>query len=56
MVLPNFRGIGAAAAELCCAICPGIASAVAQIHNRAVFEIPDMLEKILLSALLSHGP
>jgi len=51
IVLPNFRGIGAAAAEL---LDPGNyaryrAAAEAQ-NNRAVFEIPDMLEKILESS------
>jgi 1,2-diacylglycerol 3-beta-galactosyltransferase len=46
LVLPNFRGIGAAAAELLRDL-PVYRAAVAQIHNRAVFEIPDILAKIL---------
>lgn len=46
LVLPNFRGIREAVEELLRDL-PRYESAVKQIHNRAVFEIPDMLEKIL---------
>ena len=51
IVLPNFRGIAAAVAEL---LRPENyarfrAAAEAQ-NNRAVFEIPDMLEEILTSS------
>lgn len=46
LVLPNFRGIRGAVEELLQDL-PRYQSAVSQIHNRAVFEIPDMLEKIL---------
>lgn len=46
LVLPNFRGIRAAVEELLRDL-PRYQSAVKQIHNRAIFEIPDMLEKIL---------
>jgi len=46
MVLPNFRGIGGAVEELLRDL-PRYQAAVTGIHNRAVFEIPDMLAKIL---------
>ena len=46
MVLPNFRGIRGAVEELLRDL-PRYQAAVKQIHNRAVFEIPDMLAKIL---------
>ena len=46
LVLPNFRGIRGAVEELLRDL-PRYQSAVKQIHNRAVFEIPDMLAKNL---------
>ena len=46
LVLPNFRGIGDAVEKLLRDL-PRFRAAVGQIHNRAVFEIPDMLAKIL---------
>ena len=46
IVLPNFRGIRAAVQELLVSLDPYRAS-VAQIENRAVFEIPEILAKIL---------
>jgi len=46
MVVPNFRGIRGAVEELLRDL-PRYQGAVRQIHNRAVFEIPDMLAKIL---------
>jgi len=46
LVLPNFRGIRGAAEELLRDL-PRYQGAVKQIHNRAVFEIPDILAKIL---------
>ena len=46
LVLPNFRGIGNAVLDLLGDL-PRYRAAVKQIHNRAVFEIPEMLEKIL---------
>ena len=46
LVLPNFRGIGGAVEELLRDL-PRYQAAVKQIHNRAVFEIPDILAKIL---------
>jgi hypothetical protein len=46
MVLPNFREIGGAVERLLRDL-PRYQAAVKQIHNRAVFEIPDMLERIL---------
>ncbi len=46
LVLPNFRGIDAAVGQLVREL-PKYRAAVAQIHNRAVFEIPEMLAKIL---------
>jgi len=46
LVLPNFRGIRGAVEELLRDL-PRYQSAVKQIHNRAVFEIPDMLAKLL---------
>jgi hypothetical protein len=48
LVLPNFRDIGAAVEEL---LEPdtyaGMRAKAAALSNRAVFEIPDMLERIL---------
>ena len=49
LVLPNFRGIGGAVEALLRDL-PRYRAAVGQIHNRAVFEIPDMLKKILSGA------
>lgn len=46
VVLPNFRRVDVAVAELLRDL-PRYRAAVSQIHNRAVFEIPDMLAKIL---------
>jgi hypothetical protein len=46
MVVPNFRGIGGAVSEMLRDL-PRYQGAVKQIHNRAVFEIPDILAKIL---------
>ena len=45
-VLPNFRGIGEAVEKMLRDL-PRYRAAVAQIHNRAVFEIPEMLAKVL---------
>ena len=51
VVLPNFRNIGRAVEEM---LEPGafarFRAATERLHNRAVFEIPDILEKILDSA------
>lgn len=49
LVLPNFRGIRGAVERLLRDL-PQYQAAVTQIHNRAVFEIPDMLTKILSGA------
>jgi UDP-N-acetylglucosamine:LPS N-acetylglucosamine transferase len=46
LVVPNFRGIRGAVENLLRDL-PRYQAAVKQIHNRAVFEIPDMLAKIL---------
>ena len=46
IVLENFRDIGAAAARMERDL-PAFRAAVGKIHNRAVFEIPEMLEQIL---------
>jgi len=46
LVLPSFRGIGAASEKLLRDL-PRYQAAVKQIQNRAVFEIPEMLAKIL---------
>jgi UDP-N-acetylglucosamine:LPS N-acetylglucosamine transferase len=46
LVLPNFRGIAAAVEQMLQKL-DSFRASVAKIHNRAVFEIPDMLEKIL---------
>ena len=50
IVLPNFRGIARAVEEL---LEPSayarFRAATCRLHNRAVFEIPDILEKILES-------
>jgi len=48
IVLPNFRAIGSAAARMEKEL-PVLRAAVEKIHNRAVFEIPDMLQRILAS-------
>ena len=52
IVLPNFRGIAAAVAEL---LEPGnyarYKAAAEAENNRAVFEIPDILERILQSPI-----
>jgi UDP-N-acetylglucosamine:LPS N-acetylglucosamine transferase len=48
LVVPNFRGIDGAVKEMLGNL-PRYQAAVRQIHNRAVFEIPDMLAKILSS-------
>jgi hypothetical protein len=52
MVVPNFRGISGAVAELLRDL-PVYQAAVKRIQNRAVFEIPDILEKILNSPVRS---
>ena len=52
LVLPNFRGIRGAVEQLLRDL-PRYQDAVRQIHNRAVFEIPDMLAKILGSPVQS---
>jgi 1,2-diacylglycerol 3-beta-galactosyltransferase len=48
VVLPNFRGIGRAVEEM---LEPSafarFHAATGRLHNRAVFEIPDILEEIL---------
>jgi 1,2-diacylglycerol 3-beta-galactosyltransferase len=49
LVLPNFRGIAGAVSELLRDL-PRYQAAVKQIRNRAVFEIPDILAKILTTA------
>jgi len=46
LVVPNFRGIAGAVSELLRDL-PRYQAAVKQIHNRAVFEIPEMLARIL---------
>jgi UDP-N-acetylglucosamine:LPS N-acetylglucosamine transferase len=48
LVLPNFRGIRVAVETLLGDL-PRYQQAVKQIHNRAVFEIPQILETILSS-------
>ena len=45
LVVPNFRRIGEAVTELQRAL-PRYQAAARAIHNRAIFEIPDILEKI----------
>jgi hypothetical protein len=49
LVVPNFRGIGGAVQDLLRDL-PRYQAAVRQIHNRAVFEIPEILDKVLLSS------
>jgi hypothetical protein len=49
VVLPNFRGISHAVSQLLQDL-PRYRTAVSQIHNRAVFEIPDMLAKTIMSS------
>ena len=46
IVLPNFRRVGQAVGDLLAAL-PEYRAHVAAIENRAVFEIPDILERIL---------
>jgi len=46
LVVPNLRGVSAAVQQLLGDL-PRYQAAVKQIHNRAVFEIPEMLEAIL---------
>ena len=46
IVLPNFRGIHAAVDQMLASLDDYRAS-VATIENRAVFEIPEILERIL---------
>jgi UDP-N-acetylglucosamine:LPS N-acetylglucosamine transferase len=46
LVVPNFRGVSAAVQQLLGDLAR-YQAAVRQIHNRAVFEIPDLLAKIL---------
>jgi hypothetical protein len=50
LVLPNFREIRGAVAELLREL-PRYQAAVKQIHNRAVFEIPEMLAKVVGSPI-----
>jgi UDP-N-acetylglucosamine:LPS N-acetylglucosamine transferase len=50
MVVPNFRGIRGAVEKLLRDL-PRYQAAVKQIHNRAVFEIPDMLAKVVSSPI-----
>jgi 1,2-diacylglycerol 3-beta-galactosyltransferase len=48
VVLPNFRGIARAVDELLDPANYGrLRKATERLHNRAVFEIPDILETIL---------
>jgi 1,2-diacylglycerol 3-beta-galactosyltransferase len=47
LVLPNFRDVGRAVAQMLDpAAYDGFCSAAARLQNRAVFEIPDLLERI----------
>jgi len=46
LVVPNFREIGGAVSKLLGGL-PRYQAAVKQIHNRAVFEIPEIMDKIL---------
>jgi 1,2-diacylglycerol 3-beta-galactosyltransferase len=47
-VLPNFRNVARAVAELLDPLAyTRFRAATQRLHNRAVFEIPDMLERIL---------
>ncbi len=55
LVVPNFRRVGDAVMELLRDLEKYKAS-VTQIENRAVFEIPDMLERILTMRQVSHLP
>jgi len=50
LVLPNFHGIRGAAEELLRDL-SRYQAAVKQIHNRAVFEIPEMLAKVVSSPI-----
>jgi 1,2-diacylglycerol 3-beta-galactosyltransferase len=56
VVLPNFRRIGRAVEEM---LEPSsfarFRAATERLHNRAVFEIPDILEEILDGELRSPG-
>jgi 1,2-diacylglycerol 3-beta-galactosyltransferase len=48
VVLPNFRDVARAVAELLDPLAYArFRAATGRLHNRAVFEIPDMLERIL---------
>jgi UDP-N-acetylglucosamine:LPS N-acetylglucosamine transferase len=48
VVLPNFRGIGRAVEEMLEPLAfARFHAATGRLHNRAVFEIPDILEEIL---------
>jgi 1,2-diacylglycerol 3-beta-galactosyltransferase len=50
-VLPNFRGIARAVEELLePAAYENFRSATERLNNRAVFEIPEILERILCEA------
>ena len=56
VVLPNFRGIGRAVEEMLePAAFATFRTATERLHNRAVFEIPDILEKILAAARDGRG-
>jgi len=55
IVLPNFRGIARAVEELLePAAYARFRTATERLHNRAVFEIPDILESILSAAPRYH--
>jgi hypothetical protein len=55
IVLPNFRGIARAVEELLePAAYARFRTATERLHNRAVFEIPDILESILAAAARYH--
>jgi len=45
-VLPNFRGVREAVAEMLGSL-EKYRARVAEIENRAVFEIPDILERLM---------
>ena len=55
IVLPNFRGIARAVEELLDPVAYArFRTATERLHNRAVFEIPDILESILAAAPRYH--
>ena len=55
IVLPDFRGIARAVDELLePAAYARFRTATERLHNRAVFEIPDILESILAAAPRYH--